>query len=96
MVKKVRELVRQTLEAVLPLNVPPSFSAIISARKNGQNEVIADLIMIDGLPATVRLRRWQLGWSHQFTSMPGGALSFEKGAWRRVDDAQRDLFGRAP
>ncbi|WP_038367779.1 hypothetical protein [Bosea sp. UNC402CLCol] len=84
-------LVRQTLEAVLPPNVPPSFRDIVGARFVGKNAVTAGLIMVDGLPATVSLTRWAFGWSHRFTHMEGGALSFENGAWVRVDDPQYAL-----
>lgn len=78
-------LVRETLMAALPPGVPPSFSEVVSATFVDRGEISADLRMVDGLPATVRLRRWALGWSHCFIDMPGGALSYEGGAWRRVD-----------
>lgn len=88
-------ITRQTLEAALPPGAPPSFTAIERADFNGKREIEARLLMMDGLHATVRLRQWALGWSHQYLDMPGGALSFEGGRWMRVDDPQPDLFGRA-
>lgn len=84
------KIVRDTLLSVLPVGVPPSFASIDRVSTEGRGkalEIIADLTMVDGLPATVRFRRWSLGWSHEFTIMPGGAMSFEDGAWRRVPAA---------
>ena len=81
-----REIVQETLLNVLPPGVPPSFVSITSARFDGRNRIDARLIMVDGLPAAVNLTRWALGWSHRFTEMPGGALSFENGEWVRVAD----------
>lgn len=81
-------VVRKVLLAALPPGVPPSFRTIIRAHSEGRGkarQITADLVMVDGMPATVRLRQWEHGWSHQFTAMPGGALSFEDGAWVRVE-----------
>lgn len=89
------QLVRQALEAALPPGVPPSFREIVGARFIAKNAATAELVMVDGLPATVSLTRWAFGWSHRFTHMEGGALSFEDGRWTRVDEPQLDLFGRA-
>lgn len=81
------QVVRETLEAVLPPGVHPSFSAILAARYEGTGRtraITAELRMIDGHPATVRLTPWAFGWSHRFTSLPGGDLSFEDGRWVRI------------
>jgi hypothetical protein len=83
------KLVSRVLGEVLPPDVPPSHRRIVSAISSGsgRREVItAELEMIDGQPATVELRPWSLGWSHRFTNMPGGALSYEDGVWIRVAD----------
>lgn len=81
------QIVRDVLIGALPSGVPPSFKSIDYVRTEGRGrsmEIIAGLTMFDDAPATVRFRKWSLGWSHQFTIMPGGAASFEDGAWRRV------------
>jgi hypothetical protein len=80
-------VVKETLLACLPDGVPPSFRTVDSAALAGHGRgqtITATLTMFDGLPATVRLSRWSLGWSHQFTEMPGGAASFAEGQWRRL------------
>ena len=98
-------VVRETLLSVLPPGVPPSFTAITFAKitGKGRNAVIeATLTMFDGKPATVRLKPWAFGWSHQWMSLPGGAISCESGQWVRYPDdeepadaLQADLFAQA-
>jgi hypothetical protein len=50
---------------------------------------VAELVMFDGHPATVRLEQWSLAgilsWSSQWITLPGGACSFEDGEWVRLD-----------
>jgi len=80
-------LVRQVLCDVLRPDVPPSFAEIRTAHMEGKGRrqtITAHLVMLDGLPATVRLSRWAMGWSHQWLDLPGGDLSFENGAWVRI------------
>lgn len=85
------QIVRDVLLSCLPPGVPPSFKSIDYVRTEGRGrslEIIAGLTMFDDAPATVRFRQWSLGWSHQFTIMPGGPASFEDGVWKRVPAAQ--------
>lgn len=92
---RAETVVRDTLIAVLPPGVPPSFAEITGARFDSKNSITAELKMLDGLDATVSLTRWALGWSHRFTQMTGGPLSFESGAWVRTDEPQYTLFSEA-
>ncbi|MGV1787327.1 MULTISPECIES: hypothetical protein [Agrobacterium] len=78
------DVVDETLRACLPPDVPPSFVEILSASKagTGRNETItAKLSMIDGTVATVRLKKWAMGWSHQYMDLPGGTLYWDGGRW---------------
>lgn len=84
------DIVRATLMAACPPDVPAPFARIVKAESAGRGAhrvIAAELEMIDGLPATVELRPWAYGWSHRFTEMPGGPLSYEGGAWVRVEPA---------
>jgi hypothetical protein len=86
---QARQIVIDTLMSVLPAGVSPSFANIDSATETGRGdsrEITAALTMFDGLPATVCLKPWAFGWSHQWMSLPGGDLSFEDGRWQRLDD----------
>lgn len=86
-IKNREKIVRDVLTGALPEGVPPSFKSVEYVTTDGRGnalEIVAGLTMFDNMPATVRLRRWSLGWSHQFTSLPGGPCSFECGEWRRV------------
>ncbi|WP_374453784.1 hypothetical protein [Phenylobacterium sp.] len=79
-------VVRDTLLAVLPPGVPPSFDRIVSARFIGTGRrriASADLVMFDGSPATVEV--WIAGvcTAHRWTSMPGGSAFWDGDAWRR-------------
>ncbi|MFI5409093.1 hypothetical protein [Kaistia sp. UC242_56] len=79
--------VREVLLACLPPGVPPSFKSIDHASFVGRGRsrtITGNLTMFDGEPAVVDLTPWAFGWSHRFTSLPGGDVSFEEGQWTRV------------
>lgn len=85
----VAKIVHEVLAGVLPPGVPPPFVEVVSATMTGQRRerrIRCDLRMIDGLPAVVVLTRWALGWSIRYHDMPGGALSWERGRWLRVNE----------
>lgn len=97
-------VVRETLLAAIPPGAAPSFTAITSAESKGKGRnaaITATLTMFDGRPATVRLEPWAYGWSHQWMSLPGGAISCESGQWVRCPDDEEqagenmDLFAWA-
>lgn len=97
-------IVRETLLAVLPPGVPPSFTAITSVESTGKGPkivILATLTMFDGESATVRLKPLAFGWSHQWMSLPGGAICCESGQWVRYPDDEEpagetlDLFAQA-
>lgn len=81
--------VRETLLAVLPENVPPSFTAINSASytgSGGNRRARAQLTMFDGQLAVVEC--WQAGAcrAHRYLDLSGGDVSWEGDAWVRCDD----------
>ena len=76
-------IVEDVAKASLPDGAPLFFREVRSARFEGKNRVTADVIMFDGLPATIRLTRWAFGWSKGWDSMPGGDIYLEAGQWKR-------------
>ncbi len=84
-------IVRDHLASVLPPGTPPKYREIVSARFFGtgrSRQAIADLVLFDGLPATVRVFGWRRGMAgHCFIDLPGGDCSFEDGRWIRIDRA---------
>lgn len=91
---KAREFIADRLQACLPDGVPPAYREIVSASFEGSGanrKAVADLIMIDGHPATVEISTWGL-MPQRYTSLPGGALSFEDGRWLRIDPATLEPF----
>jgi len=84
------------LRAVLPPRVPPSFRRVLCARFDGagwQRTVVADLEMVDGLPATVEAWRYVPGgWAHRWLAMAGGPIFWNGQRWHR-EDAQLSLPG---
>lgn len=102
---KANSFVADRLMACLPPGVPASYREITSARFEGTGAnrmAVADLIMIDGLPAKVQVSTWGL-MPHRFTHLPGGHLTFEDGRWIRIDHdtlepfpAQGELFPAQP
>ena len=80
------DIVRETLLACLPPDVPSSFAEIVSARFEGKRKIIASLVMFDGMPAEVHLHQWRYGWSHGYDYLPGGNISWEGGEWVRYPE----------
>lgn len=81
--------VTEALLGVLPPGVPPSFIEITRAAFEGSGrnrKVVADLVMVDGLPATVEV--WNAGpcTAHRWTNFPGGNLYWNARAWVRETD----------
>lgn len=80
--------IRQVLLDALPPGAAPSFRRIVRARFTGQRTVVAELEMVDGLPAEVEARQWRPdAWSHRWLKFEGGDLSWEAGRWLRVAPA---------
>lgn len=81
--------IRRILMDVLPAGVPPSFGRVVTAKFDGKSRVVAELEMVDGLRATVEAWQWSpKSWAHRWVEMDGGDLSWEDGAWQRIDRAQ--------
>lgn len=79
------KIVMETAKAALPGGCPLPFSAVVRARfDDSRNRILADVVMFDGKPATMRLTRWAYGWAKGWDSLPGGDCSFENGQWQRV------------
>lgn len=77
--------IRQVLLSVLPPGATPSFRKIVSARFVGQRKVVAELEMVDGLPASVEAWQWRPdGWAHRWLRFDGGDLFWENGRWQRA------------
>lgn len=89
------EVVRETLMGIQPPGNPPSFKEVVNARTIGKGrhrQIIADMVMFDDRPAQVKLETFQWGWSVQWLSLPGGAISLEDGRWLRTrEDDWLDL-----
>lgn len=82
------EIVLQTMRACTPPDAPLSFSEVIRASFRTKNCIVANVVMFDGLPATLRLDRWAYGWSHGWNEMYGGACFLDDdGVWKRVEPA---------
>lgn len=82
---KAIDIVQSVARSVLPPDAPLPFVEVKGARFHGKDNITANVIMFDGLPAVMHLSRWSLGWSYGWDSMPGGDISLEGGAWERVD-----------
>jgi len=88
-------VVERHLASCLPHDVPPVHRAVQSAKqvRRGSDTAIyrADLVMFDGLPATVEVSvagdESVRSESHRWTVMEGGAASFEDGRWQRIREA---------
>jgi hypothetical protein len=79
--------IRQVLLDALPPGATPSFRRIVRARFIGKRTVVAELEMVDGLPAEVEARQWRPdGWAHRWLKFAGGDLSWEGGRWLRIPD----------
>lgn len=88
---KPLDIASEVLLACLPPGCPPSFRAIVSASFRGTGKrrtITAELIMFDGQTATVALTPWEFGWSHRYSELPGGDISFEDSRWQRVSDLE--------
>lgn len=93
--KRAIETVNAVMQDCLPAGSPLSFTEIIDATFEGSKRIVAQVVMFDGLPATLHLNRWEHGWSHGWDSMPGGDCYLDDdGVWRRVNE-QPDFFGEA-
>lgn len=79
-----RDIAVGTMQAALPDGCPMP-GEILAARFDGKNRITADVVLFDGQPGTAVFRRWEFGWSYGWDNLPGGDISFEKGAWQRVD-----------
>lgn len=89
------DVVSQTMRACTPPNAPLSFTKITRAAFRGKNCIVANVVMFDGLPATLRLNRWAYGWSHGWDDMPGGDCFLDDDdVWMRASPAP-DLFSNA-
>ncbi|SEB78541.1 hypothetical protein [Rhodobacter sp. 24-YEA-8] len=91
---KAQDFIADRLQACLPDGVPPAYREIVSASFEGSGanrKAVADLIMIDGHPATVEISTWGL-MPQRYTSLPGGHLSFEDGRWQRINPETLEPF----
>lgn len=80
-------VVRETLMAIQPPGNPLSFKEITRASVSGKGRnrvILAELVMFDDQLGQVKLEPSPWGWSVQWVSLPGGAISLENGQWRRV------------
>jgi hypothetical protein len=76
-----------TIRGSMPDGAPLCVKEIRCAKFTGsgsKNEILAECVMFDGLPATMHLRRWKFGWVLGWQNMLGGDCSFERGVWARV------------
>jgi hypothetical protein len=81
--------IRRVLMDILPAGVPPSFGRVVAARFTGKARVVAELEMVDGLPAQVEAWQWcPDAWAHRWIKLEGGDLSWQNGAWHRVPEDQ--------
>lgn len=77
--------VRRILSDVLPADVPPFFARIVSARRDGKRQIVAELEMFDGLRAEIEVWQWNpQAWAHRWTRFEGSDISWEDGRWTRV------------
>lgn len=84
---KAANVIRNVLLDVLPPGVPPNFRRIVRARFVAARRVVAELEMVDGLPAEVEAWQWQAdSWAHKWLRLDGGDLSWEGDGWKRVAD----------
>lgn len=83
------DVVRETLTASLPPGSPLMFKEIVSVSATGKGKarkIIAGMVMFDDLTGVVKLEPFQWGWSIQWISLEGGAISLENGQWLRVKE----------
>lgn len=83
--RNAAEVIKSVLLDVLPPGVPPNFRRIVRARFVGARRVVAELEMVDGLPAEVEAWQWRPdSWAHKWLRLDGGDLSWEPEGWTRV------------
>lgn len=89
------ELVAEHLAACLPLDTPPSYRRIVSARFVGTGRkrvAVAELEMFDGQPAKVEVHEYGKGGygfggsSHRWLEMEGGNACYWNGRWQREQE----------
>jgi hypothetical protein len=79
------KIIHDTMHSCLPEGAPLSFSDTVYASFTGKTTIIANVVMFDGQPATLHLKRWALGWSHGWDTLPGGACFLDDdNTWKRV------------
>lgn len=90
MTLQATDIVMAASRAVLPEGSPLPFTEVKSAAfaPPQKSQVVAEVVMFDGLPATMRLTKWRYGWSIGWDEMPGGDCSLEGEEWVRVARAQ--------
>ncbi len=92
---KASTIIMETMTACLPEGAPLSFTRIVTSSFKSKNQIIAEVLMFDGLHANLHLNRWEHGWSHGWDNFPGGDCYLDDdGDWKRVT-SQPDLFGEA-